>query len=71
MADAPGLEGRIAELELRFLEQERLLQELSGVLYAQQRALDALRAEVAHLGKKLQAEPGLVDASEKEPPPHY
>lgn len=65
------MEERITELELRFTEQERLLQELSGVVFAQQRELDALRAEVAHLGKKLQAEPGLVDAGEKERPPHY
>jgi len=65
------MEERVAELELRFLEQERLLQELSGVVFAQQRELDALRAEVSRLGKKLQAEPGLVDAAEKDPPPHY
>ena len=57
------MEERITELELRFTEQERLLQELSGVVYAQQ---------VALLEKKLQAEPGLVDPSaDKDPPPHY
>ena len=66
------MEERITELELRFTEQERLLQELSGVLFAQQRELDALRAQVAQLEKKLQAEPGLVDPSgDKDPPPHY
>ncbi|HEY8208935.1 MAG TPA: SlyX family protein [Myxococcaceae bacterium] len=66
------MEERITELELRFTEQERLLQELSGVLFSQQRELDALRAQVARLEKKLQAEPGLVDPSgDKEPPPHY
>jgi len=65
------MEERITELELRFTEQERMLQELSSVLFAQQRELDALRAQVANLEKKLQAEPGLVDASEKDRPPHY
>ncbi|HVE84603.1 MAG TPA: SlyX family protein [Myxococcales bacterium] len=65
------MEDRITELELRFTEQERLLQELSGVLFSQQRELDALRAEVAHLRQKLAAEPGLVDAAENDPPPHY
>jgi len=66
------MEDRITELELRFTEQERLLQELSGVLFAQQRELDALRAQVAHLEKKVGAEPGLVDpAADRDPPPHY
>jgi len=65
------MEERITELELRFTEQERMLQELSSVLFAQQRELEALRAQVAHLERKLQAEPGLVDASEKDRPPHY
>jgi len=66
------MEARITELELRFTEQERLLQELSGVLFAQQQELDALRARVAFLEKKLQGEPGLVDpATDKDPPPHY
>lgn len=66
------MEERITELELRFTEQERLLQELSGVLFAQQRELDALRAQVVQLEKKLQAEPGLVDPSgDNDPPPHY
>lgn len=66
------MEERITELELRFTEQERLLQELSGVLFAQQKELEALRAQVAYLEKKLQAEPGLVDSTtDKDPPPHY
>ena len=65
------MEERIIELELRFTEQESLLQELSSVIFAQQRELEALRAQVVNLEKKLQAEPGLVDASDKDPPPHY
>jgi SlyX protein len=66
------MEERITELELRFTEQERLLQDLSGVLFAQQKELEALRAQVAYLEKKLQAEPGLVDpTTDKDPPPHY
>ncbi len=68
MSDA---QERLTELELRFMEQQATLQALSDVVYAQARALDALSAEVQQLTKKLQAEPGLVDASEKERPPHY
>lgn len=64
-------ESRIVELELRYMQQQELLQELSEVLYAQQREMDVLRAEVEQLKKKLQGEPGLVDARQHEKPPHY
>ena len=50
---------------------QELLQELSEVLYAQQRELDALRLEVSGLKKKLEGDPGLVDARQQERPPHY
>jgi SlyX protein len=64
-------EGRLTELEIRFTEQQQLLGELSEVLYAQQRKLDRLEAEVDVLRQKLAAEPGLVDANTQEKPPHY
>jgi len=65
------MEERIIELELRFTEQQALLGELSDVLYAQGKALQRLEAEVAALREKLAAEPGLVDATVVERPPHY
>jgi SlyX protein len=64
------MESRIIELELRYTEQQRMLQELSEVVYAQQRTLDALTSELRILREKL-PEPGLVDAAEREKPPHY
>jgi SlyX protein len=64
-------ESRIVELELRYMQQQELLQELSEVLYAQRRELDGLRAEIDLLKKKLEGEPGLVDARQHEKPPHY
>lgn len=64
-------EARIIELEIRFMQQQELLQELSDVLYSQQRLIDALMAEVELLKKKLEADPGLVDARQHERPPHY
>ncbi|MFP2963007.1 SlyX family protein [Myxococcus sp. 1LA] len=64
-------EKRIAELEIRYMHQQELLQELSGVLYEQQKVIDQLRAEVDRLKQKLEAEPGLVDARQDERPPHY
>ncbi|XXF77976.1 SlyX family protein [Myxococcaceae bacterium GXIMD 01537] len=64
-------EARIIELEIRFTQQQELLEELSGVLYEQQRLIEALRAELGLLKKKVEAEPGMVDAKQHERPPHY
>ena len=64
-------ESRIVELELRYMQQQDLLQELSEVLYSQGRELEGLRVEVALLKKKLEGEPGLVDAQRQDKPPHY
>lgn len=62
---------RLVELEIRYTQQQELLQELSDVLYQQGRVIDALRAELDRLKGKLEAEPGLVDARQQERPPHY
>ena len=63
---------RIVELELKFTEQQRLLQELSEVIWAQGRSLERLEHELAAMGQKLAAmEPGLVDATVVERPPHF
>jgi SlyX protein len=64
-------EKRIAELEVRYMQQQELLQELSDVLYDQQKLIAALRAEVEGLKQKLAGDPGLVDARQQERPPHY
>jgi len=64
-------EKRLAELEIRYMQQQELLQELSDALYAQQKVIDGLRREVDHLKQKLEAEPGLVEAQRQERPPHY
>ncbi|NOK34669.1 SlyX family protein [Corallococcus exercitus] len=62
---------RLVELEIRYTQQQELLQELSDVLYQQGRVIDALQAELERLKRKLDAEPGLVDARQHERPPHY
>jgi SlyX protein len=64
-------DSRLMELELRYMQQGELLQQLNDVLYAQQQELDALRTEVELLKRKLEGEPGLVDARQQERPPHY
>lgn len=63
---------RVANLEIRFAHVERLVQELSDVLYRQQRELDELARRERQLTDKVSAqEPGLVEASSPERPPHY
>lgn len=64
-------EKRIAELELRYMQQQDMLQELSTVLYEQEKLIAALRAEMEVLKQKLEGDPGLVDARQQERPPHY
>lgn len=64
-------ESRFIELELRYMQQSELLQQLSEVLYAQQQQLDTLKGEVDLLKRKLEGDPGLVDAKQQERPPHY
>ncbi len=53
------------------MQQQELLLQLSDALYSQQRELDTVKAELELLKKKLQDEPGLVDARQQERPPHY
>lgn len=65
------IDARLIELEIRFTEQQHLLGELSEVLYAQQRKIDRLEAEVHTLSQKLAGDPGLVDSNRQDKPPHY
>lgn len=65
------LDARLMELEIRYTEQQQLVQDLSDVVYAQQKTIDLLLAELGLLKKKLEGEPGLVDAQAQEKPPHY
>jgi SlyX protein len=64
------MEQRIVELELKAAEQQHELEELSGVVYKQQRELDALKAALQSLAKRV-GEPGLIDDKPPERPPHY
>jgi SlyX protein len=62
---------RVDELEIRYSQLDRLVHELSDVIWRQQRELDSLRELTKQLRDKLQSDPGLVDASRNERPPHY
>ncbi|HLT29553.1 MAG TPA: SlyX family protein [Myxococcaceae bacterium] len=67
----PPSDDRLTELELRYTEQQHLLDELSAVLRSQQQTLDTLEARLRLLEKRVEAEPGIVETSNRERPPHY
>jgi uncharacterized coiled-coil protein SlyX len=63
-----GLDPQIVDLQLRFMKLERELTELSGIVAAQQRTIDALKLDVRlHRERDNRDEPGVLD----ERPPHY
>jgi uncharacterized coiled-coil protein SlyX len=62
---------RLTTLEERYAHLEKLVTELNDVIYRQQRELDALQQQVAQLKEKTSGDPGIVDPSQQERPPHY
>jgi uncharacterized coiled-coil protein SlyX len=65
---AIAIEGRVVDLELRFMKLERFVHELSDTVAQHQRTIDALRLEVRRLRERsvdTEQEPG------GEVPPHY
>jgi uncharacterized coiled-coil protein SlyX len=67
-----GADARIELLEFKVAHLERALQELSDVLYRQQRELDAWRDRTRELHEQLQQlDDRDGDPSRIEVPPHY
>ncbi|MBL8922392.1 MAG: SlyX family protein [Myxococcaceae bacterium] len=62
---------RLTTLEERYAHLEKLVTELNEVIYRQQRDLDTLQQQVAQLRDKMGGDPGIVDPSQHERPPHY
>lgn len=62
---------RLTELELRYTEQQHLLDELSAVLRSQQQTVDLLESRLRLLERRVEAEPGIVESGAQERPPHY
>lgn len=62
---------RLTTIEERYAHLEKLVSELSDVVYKQQQEIDVLRHQVAMLKDKLGGDPGIVDPSQQERPPHY
>jgi SlyX protein len=68
VAEREDLEARIVDLELRFMRQEKLSDELSAVIAEQQRAIDRLVAELRTLRHQVAS---ISEPVKDEPPPHY
>ncbi len=64
-------ETRLADLEVKCAHLEKMLADLSEVMWRQQKELDALKDAYRGIKDKLSVDPGLVDASINERPPHY
>ena len=62
---------RLIEVEIRAAHLEKLVGDLSDVIYQQQKELDQMRLIMTQLREKLRADPGLVDGSRDDKPPHY
>jgi uncharacterized coiled-coil protein SlyX len=62
---------RVEELEVRYSHLEKAHAELSEVVWRQQQALDGLTERVRQLTERLAGDPGLVETSRDDRPPHY
>jgi SlyX protein len=66
-------ERRIDDLELRYMQLERTVEELSGVVAAQARTMDSLVRELQQVTQRLRAtsdgQPQVGPSDER--PPHY
>jgi uncharacterized coiled-coil protein SlyX len=67
------MEERINELELRFMQQERTIQDLDEIVCRQEQILEYLQREFATLKQQfLVMSPSVSrDPDQEEPPPHY
>lgn len=65
------MEQRFVDLELRYMKLEKLVDELSAVVAAQQKSLDAATAELKRLADRLRDLGEDHGAPGDERPPHY
>lgn len=70
---AESLEARVVELESRLAHHERMAEDLSAVVAAQDRLLDRLASQVRRLTERLAELEGAAARSPQDdrPPPHY
>lgn len=62
---------RVDRLEMRFAEQERVIEDLDATVRAQWTAIEGLRRRVDRLLDRLADAEGRLPAEPDAPPPHY
>lgn len=62
---------RLTTIEERYAHLEKLVTELSEVVYRQQQQIDGLERRVSMLKDKVGGDPGIVDPGQQDRPPHY
>jgi SlyX protein len=67
------MEERITELELRFMQQERSIQELNETVFRQEQVISRLERQVRLMVDQLRsfAPSSIFDQEGDERPPHY
>jgi len=67
------MEERLNELELRYMQQERTIQELNEIVCRQELTIEALKRDFVVLKDQFMAMSPSVsrDPDQEEPPPHY
>ena len=68
---APDADIRIAELEVRLAEQEKVIADLNEMVVAQWRKIDALGRRVSELRDEFDEASRLRGEGQEKPPPHY
>ena len=62
---------RLTELELKYMRLERTVEELSSVVAAQQKTIDALVVELHSTSSRLRDMGESAPTTDTEKPPHY
>lgn len=67
------MEERITDLELRYMQQERIIQELNETVFRQEQILSRLERQVNLLSEQLRsfAPSSMIGQDVDERPPHY
>lgn len=67
------MEERITELELRYMQQEKVLTDLNETVYRQEMAIERLQRELSVMREQFMIMSPSINRTpeEEEPPPHY
>jgi SlyX protein len=67
-----SMDDRLTELEMRFMHQARILEELNDLVYQQQQTVVRLEKEMKQIREQMRnVMPSAAIAENEPPPPHY